>query len=263
MYKKGELLFICLLVFSILILLGASFVAIAKEKEIIENMDSNDLFSAKEEVLLDESLNDTDLLLCRETVAKLVSKYDPFIKGLEKITIHKRLDMRRGLANSKTIQIRCLKDIVEFENIFIHELGHVVDLNFLKGGELDFSDKFILFGSPISLDDPSIRYYDISFDTTDNIKSSGNYRDFVSGYAQENVFEDFAETFLMYIKYGSELRDLIVDNNELERKYVFIRDNVFDGYEFDIDKSPSESYLKLFNKDSERPFDISVVHRKV
>lgn len=238
-------------------------VAIAKEREIMRSIEEEALFAPEENAVIDKTLSDSDIATCRDKVASLLSIYDPFVGGLEKVTIHKRLDMRRGLANSKLIQIRCLKDIAEFENIFLHELGHVVDLNFLKGNESGFSDKFDFFGSPIDMSDPSIGYYGISFDSNDKVKDEISEFDFVSGYAKENIFEDFAETFLMYIKYGPEFRSLIVDNKELESKYVFIRENVFDGYEFDIAETSKESVLSLFSEGKNRPFDISVIHKKV
>lgn len=264
MYKRGELLFISVLVLTIFMLLTASVVAIAKEKQMIDKIENSNLYSANEDLpLLDESIGKVELEKCSAKTSEVVGRFDPFIKGLEKITIHKRKDMRRGLANSHTVQIRCMHDIEEFENVLIHEFGHVVDINYLEGKSFSYSDSFKLFSNRIPVDDPSIQYYKISFDTNDIHKPKAEFNSFISGYASENVFEDFAESFLAYIKYGPEFRELITDNKQLERKYNFMRDFVFDGFEFDLADTPKESALSLFEEADSYPFDVTVMHRNV
>ncbi len=49
---------------------------------------------------------------------------------------------------------------------------------------------------------------------------------FVSNYAQTNVFEDFAESYAMYVTCPELLKFMNPD------KYEFMRDNVFDGREY-------------------------------
>jgi hypothetical protein len=82
--------------------------------KILDNKDIL-MFSADEgDSVLDLNLSDEDSSRCKIKASDLISKFDPYTVGLDNITIHHRLDLRRGLASSNKIWIRCLKDLEEF-----------------------------------------------------------------------------------------------------------------------------------------------------
>lgn len=188
------------------------------------------MFSANEnESVLDFNLSDEDSLSCKTKASDLISKFDPYTIGLENVTIHHRLDLRRGLASSNKIWIRCLKDIEEFENIFLHELGHIVAHNYIA-------------------DEDEQNFYNIGGKS-------------ISEYGQEKVEEDFAESFLMYIKHGNEYRQIILSNNELKSKYEFIKYKIFDGYEFNMEEALNREVLSQFTESDYYPYDISILFK--
>lgn len=195
--------------------------------------------SSESEESIDEAITDDSYKRCSEVASNVIAKFDPYTVGLKEIVIHARTDLRRGLASKDTIWIRCLTDVEEFENVLIHELGHIVDENYL-----------IQDGN-----DVSAGFHDIS-------KSDLSFEGYVSEYASTNEHEDFAETFLFYIKYGSEFRHLAQSNNLLLSKYDFMRDYVFDGYEFEIDEAYSERLISLFPENGSRPYDSTVLFKK-
>lgn len=68
---------------------------------------------------------------------------------------------------------------------------------------------------------------------------------FVSGYAATNQYEDFAETFAMYVFHNAALEKRAADSEPLQRKYDFLRESVFGEYfrGTEYEKSPIPSTL--------------------
>lgn len=143
----------------------------------------------------------------------------------------------RGLSNSHLIELRCgnLKDD-EIISVFVHELGHIVDLGNLKGASFapsGFADGNI----KIPADDPSVQFYRLSWKDEKTQKFMTERKDFVSGYAMSDPFEDFAESFNFYVLHGKDFRAIKKESNILTQKYNFLRDEVFDGMEFESKRS--------------------------
>ena len=141
----------------------------------------------------------------------------------------------RGLANSKHVILNALdiENEKEFVAVFVHELGHVVDLGVFKGTSEENSGFFDM-GSPIPIDDQSIEFYGIVWEGED-IKLPGVTRDdFVSGYASWNMFEDFAETYIFYILHEKHFQELLKKSERLAKKHQFIKDKVFGGRIYDF-----------------------------
>jgi hypothetical protein len=65
------------------------------------------------------------------------------------------------------------------------------------------------------------------------LRSSDIDSEFVSKYAEANSQEDYAESFLAYIVEGNIFRARAKNNQYLKQKYMFFRDKVFDGVEYD------------------------------
>ena len=106
----------------------------------------------------------------------------------------------------------------EFLKVFVHELGHVVDLHFLVKK---------LFAS-----DPSEAFYTLSWVDYDQKKKGMSINDFVSGYALTNKYEDFAESFAFYVFHNDEFKRRAIKNATLVQKYNFLATEVFANGEF-------------------------------
>lgn len=221
-----------ILVIFVFVLLAYCVTGLIKETrsraKILENDDIL-MFSAEGAFELDGSLSEDDSIKCKRLAGDLMKKFDPYTKGLKNVTIHHRLDLRRGLASKDKIWIRCLKDEKEFENIFLHELGHIVAQNYISD---DLEDEFYNLGG-----------------------------DSVSGYGSEKPEEDFAESFLMYVVYGNEFRHIMQDNKKLESKYDFIKRLIFDGHEFGVSNPLKEGIVAKYDNVDRIPYDISVLHK--
>ncbi len=53
---------------------------------------------------------------------------------------------------------------------------------------------------------------------------------FVSGYAATNQYEDFAETFVMYVFHNTAFLDRAKNSSALQKKYDFMKTTVFGTY---------------------------------
>jgi hypothetical protein len=201
---------------------------------------------------------------CIESTDRILSEFDELLDGLTKLVIHTDTSKRRGLSDGKIIYIRCLEDSVEFENVLIHEVGHVVDLSYLKGTQSSKDSSFDDFGSPVKMNDPSQVYYGVSWQST-SVKNTHSLNGFVSMYSQSDPFEDFAETFLMYVRHGEIFRYLAFTQNDidLKKKYVFIKTEVFNGKEFQLGSSLGLNLLRNLRDNYTPVFDMTKMHNLV
>lgn len=171
------------------------------------------------------------------------------LQSLRKIEIFKDNQgiFPRAMANARIIKVRedaiNDKDIV---NVLIHELGHVVDLGGLKSFSYEkksqFRDGSLIFYE----DDISLMYYKISWDHKGE-KLNSSYLDFVGGYAKYDMFEDFSESFLLYIKHGKYFKHLALNNEKLKKKYIFFKKYVFNGKEFDTGNINHDSNIRYWD----------------
>lgn len=105
----------------------------------------------------------------------------------------------------------------EFISVFIHELGHFVDLYYLR--------KWYFW-------DASNKFYDISWKSTKILKSWNGQKDFVSGYAMTNKYEDFAESFEFFILHNKDFLKKAQNSSKLMKKYEFFEEHIFVSGEF-------------------------------
>lgn len=139
----------------------------------------------------------------------------------------------RAMANGRILKIR--SDTIyqpEFVQVLIHELGHVVDLGGLRSNTFSKKSSYKDGNTIIYADDLSVLFYKISWETEFQKKREMTRLDFVGGYAAQNMFEDYSESFLMYIEHGNTFQMLASKNPVLQKKYNFFRDYVFGGEEF-------------------------------
>ncbi len=179
----------------------------------------------------------TKLKHCAEltylTLEKLPQKISSKVKDL---TLHFDNSARRGLGGGGTIILRCSNETdAELVGVLMHEIGHVTDSSYLTGNFWSGKSEFMDGQNPVYNDDPSLKFYRISFTNEKIIKSTASKEDFVSGYAMTDPFEDFAETFNFYVLHGREFRAMKVDNYALNQKYNFMKDKIFGGHEFGFD----------------------------
>jgi len=129
----------------------------------------------------------------------------------------------------------------ELISVFIHEMGHIVDLGVLQGKKGRVS-KFRDGNKAILADDKSLLFYKISWKDGKTRLPHATQKDFISGYAMYSPFEDFAEAYIFYRLHGEKFRQIAKESPALKRKYSFFKKNVFDGEEFQTDK-PKEKFV--------------------
>ncbi|MDD2566256.1 MAG: hypothetical protein PHZ26_05795 [Candidatus Gracilibacteria bacterium] len=128
-----------------------------------------------------------------------------------------RIDPRGQVLGSKLILSGKIKDLRESMKVFVHELGHIVDLHYLPNlGDYD----------------PSENFYNISWLSYNVKKNNSKLADFVSGYSLTNKYEDFAESFTFYIFHNDEFKKRTLGNINIARKYNFFSKYIFINNEF-------------------------------
>lgn len=142
-----------------------------------------------------------------------------------------RVQPRGQLAGNELIIATSIEGESEKIKVFVHELGHVVDIHYLKPG---------VFG------DVSDEFYAISWDSYKVKKKGAKLADFVSGYALSNKYEDFAESFSFFVFHNSEFYERAKKNAPLAKKYEFFAKKIFEEGEFigtNFSSSPLKSYF--------------------
>lgn len=192
---------------------------------------------------------------CKSIVYRTLEKLPPAHQNqLSDLTLFYTKDGRRGFGGSGSIILRCLNvEDNELVAVLTHEIGHLVDGNLLFGTDTKDVSGFYDFEIPVTIDDPSLNFYRISWTSEKTRKQDTTYLDFVSQYATSDPFEDFAETYAYYRLHGLEFRKLMELNDALQQKYSFMKKYVFDEKEFDI--GDDESKLDLWT----RNYDVTVL----
>ncbi len=159
------------------------------------------------------------------------------IQTLKSLEVKKEKNVSRGMANSNKIIIHSdsIDSNKEFISVFVHEMGHIVDLGFLvgkKGRVTKFKDG----KNSILSDDKSLDFYNLTWIDSKTRKIGSKRADFVSGYAMSDVFEDFAESYLFYRIHGEKFRSATKNSLILEKKYNFLKNVIFKKIEFQLEK---------------------------
>ena len=180
------------------------------------------------------------------------------LQSLERVEIFedKTKTLPRAMANARILKVR--KDAInnkqdknnkEIISVIIHELGHVVDLGGLTGtysnnpqNISEFHDGALQFYN----DDLSLLFYNISW-TPKSPKADSTTLDFVGGYARYDMFEDFAESFVLYINHGKYFKALALQNKKLRNKYVFFKYYIFNGKEFNTGEIPDNLLVRSWD----------------
>lgn len=113
----------------------------------------------------------------------------------------------------------------EFWQVATHEYWHIFDLGVLKGSSSLIDKTFTEFWKPQrAMDDPSLRFYKISRESENARKASASRMDFVSWYAMKWVYEDFAESFNLYMNHRDYFKTLASQNAVLQEKFTFFEE---------------------------------------
>jgi hypothetical protein len=131
---------------------------------------------------------------------------------------------RRGLAGKSTIILDGTLPDEEFRSVLIHEaMGHVFDLGCLTGSPLAGNSIFRDGNEPIFRDDPSLSFYRISWVDSTHQRTGTNPKDFVSGYAASDPFEDLAESAIYYVLHNGEFTQRAMTNAALATKLKWLQ----------------------------------------
>lgn len=145
---------------------------------------------------------------------------------LDYIRLYEDNAWRRGSAGHDYIKFNTskMKKRSEYLEVATHELGHIVDLGVIKWTTRQKDSMFTEFWrKQRSVNDPSLQYYKISRSSENVRKSSASRLDFVSWYAMKWVYEDFAESFNLYLNHYDVFKKLASSNNALNQKFQYLQ----------------------------------------
>lgn len=153
---------------------------------------------------------------CRDHLENFYVNYDPKAAN-------------RGLGGADTIIVIGTVPDNEFRALVTHECGHVTDIGGIRGSSASGVSGFLDGNTPVFNDDPSVAFYRISWVNSFVNHPGSKDSDFVSGYAETDPFEDFAESFAFYALQKKEFQRLAKTNPVLKAKYDFMDRVVFNG----------------------------------
>ncbi len=171
----------------------------------------------------------------RTVISSLPREHTRILDDLE---VKNNDHVSRGMANSHKmiLNIGTIESQEELAAIFLHEMGHIVDLGYFKGTQKAGVSRFYDGKKPIYKDDQSLTFYKLSWENSLRRKKGSLRSDFVSGYSLSNPFEDFAEHYIFYRLHGEKFRELSKKSKILQKKYNFLKFNVFNMEEFQTRK---------------------------
>ena len=146
--------------------------------------------------------------------------------SLDYVKIQRNETWRRGSASHHYVKINVdlIESRPELRNVLTHEFGHIADLWGLEWYWPSKHPRFTEFGKKQrSINDPSLDYYTISRQAETIKNDWASYLDFVSGYAMKWIYEDFAESFNLYLNHHDTFKLLAQTNDQLAQKYQFMK----------------------------------------
>lgn len=188
-----------------------------------------------------------------EIVSVLKKLPEEHIAILRNLILDYNPKAHRGLGGKSIIILRAVNmDTEEFFGVMIHEIGHNVDLGYLTETDKNKKSEFNDGKKPVYKGDPSLNFYRISWENDKKRKKTASNLDFVSGYSMTDPFEDFAESYVYYVLHNKDFKSKTQTSDKLLEKYQFMKNEVFDGVEFDTGEY-------LTDKLNNRPWDITVL----
>jgi len=162
----------------------------------------------------------------QKIVNNFLEKYNKkwYFSQLEKISYRKK-STNRWLASWTKIyfDFEKIDTNEEFKRVMTHEMWHVFDLWYLKSKEKKIVSNFKDWTNKIYADDPSVEFYSLCFETEKKQNWKCETKDFASKYWQTDPFEDFAESFLLFIENNNSFREMANESKIMQKKYTFIK----------------------------------------
>lgn len=152
-------------------------------------------------------------------------------QSLRKIVADTTPGARRGLASFKSMYlgVQEIHSSQEFRRVFIHELGHVLDLGGLVASQKKLDSGFRDGANVIYETDPSLDFYRLCWTKEHMQNGKCSDLDFVSKYGQADAFEDFAESYLLFIENNASFVEMAKESDVIAKKYQFFAQIVFNG----------------------------------
>ncbi len=171
-------------------------------------------------------------------------------KSLQRIK-YKPDSLRRGMASDRSIYLNFDKmdSDLEIRKVLIHEIWHIFDLWYLTSKEKKIITNFKDWSNDIYADDISLTFYSLCW--KNEYEQNGNCKDtdFSSWYSQSDAFEDFAESYLLYIEHNWSFQKMMKESDIMKKKYILMR-------KF-LKVTPKTWEYKEY-KDGERVWDLTV-----
>ncbi len=173
---------------------------------------------------------------------------------LKKIVAEYGENVRRGLASFKSMYlgVDVIKNEQEFRRVFIHEMGHIVDLGALKAKEKKDGSGFRDGSNIIYETDPSLDFYRLCWEDEYTQNGECDNLDFVSEYSETDAFEDFAESYLLFFENNKSFKSMASKSKAIAKKYDFFANVVFNG---NFKKTPKGNL-----PEDERVWDLTQVY---
>jgi hypothetical protein len=192
------------------------------EVQLCEKVSFSDWYDEKQKTLYYSTINETIYAIN----SALSANNKPTVSSMiGSISLYDGKSDRRGRGGSRTIIINT-HDIVslqEFREILTHEVAHIIDLGVLVWNSPVLDNTFAIGWKYIfTTDDPSLSFYRISRDTHTTRKANASFVDFVWGYAMSNPYEDFAESFNMYMWHQDVFVAMAQNSSMLQQKLHII-----------------------------------------
>lgn len=199
---------------------------LCKRTIICEKIDFNGEYGTQEKYIYTKA---TEVLV--QHIDTYGTQPKPIKNVLSKIDINKDAGTRRGYATRDTIIINLwsIKSKKEFAELLSHEIGHIVDLWYIKWTSSKKEKNYTEFGKAVfAINDPSLKFYQHSRSTETIRKAEAKQKDFCSGYGMSDPFEDFSECFNLYLNHNIFFKEIAKSNTILKNKYNFIA-NILSG----------------------------------
>jgi len=178
------------------------------------------------------------------TISYLPKEHSDFLKTVK---INNNLHGYNGYGGYGEIEIKVgyLLDNIKFKQVFLHEMGHIVDTGLTGTKDSGYSsytdDNLKLYNNDLSLG-----FFNISWENENIIKNNLSRINFVSDYAMTNAFEDFAESYSLYVGNGNTFRCLAKNNLIIQNKYNYFKNYIFKDREYFTGKEYCQN-LKIEN----------------
>jgi hypothetical protein len=132
---------------------------------------------------------------------------------------------RRGLGGKTTIILDGSVPDDEFAALLVHECGHVISAN--MPGTATSKDSGYRDGTEVYyVNSPMVSYWNLSWNATGTKKQGAKDADFASGYGKSDQYEDFAETFALYVLQPDAFAARAKNNAVMAAKLAWMQANL-------------------------------------